>query len=957
MIRNAHAWLASVGLWALIAVSLAEGAGAQSPIQRGQGLPSPSASQRKEDAEGSENTIKFRITRRPRQREAAPPAPGAAGSTFALDPGDAEWTLSISDSAEVLIFHHGVQVAKGTHAFWAQGESSAGAHLSVTARTDNLVLISGAVDGLGLKVQGSAQPVSPRELRVDLEIGAAKAFSSISGGGMSWTFNLDSPSFGGKVGEPKLLLDKTGWRWPVAVGQELMVRFDEPLARLFFDHDKQNEVRTHFVGDRIRPGRGRISLTVTLPEGGRISATAAEKYSKPDGSWFRDALRWDASPVDLSFLNADDRPAGRHGFVKADGDRLVFEDGSPARFWGANLAGPVLFGTPRENIPRQARRIAQLGYNIIRIVQHESNWVRPNIFGSNAQDTRHLDRRSLDAIDYWIKCLKDEGVYVWLDMHYLREIKPGDGVSQGWDEIARAKGIIWGFNYINPQLIKLMKEFQHQYLSHVNRYTGLAYKDDPAIVGVLITNENDLTCHFGLLFLADHNNPVHKALFDRDMLAFARTTGLPGDRIWRSWEPGPSKYLLNEMEHRFNRTMIDALRADGLKSPIATTNLWGDNTLFSLPALTDGDVLDVHAYGKAEALSVNPRYEANYLTWAASAHVHGKPLVITEWNVPYPEIDRFTAPLYVASVASLQGWDAPMLYNYSQMELQRPGPEEWRHRINLWSTFYDPAITGIMPAAAIAFRRGHISPAHTAYCLKLTPAQLFETMLSPEHNTATIRTLIEQSRLTIGMPAVKELPWLKPSETSSDVTVVTDPDHDHIPAGAAVVRSDTGELARNWTEGVQTIDTPRTQAVSGWIGGKALALKDASFQFKTRKAVVALSSIDDQPLSSSRFILITAVGQVRPSPATDMGKLLPNRAAEHLPFLSEPVTGTITLRTRTDGLELLSLGPDGKVVSRTTPSSEQDSLAIRLPAGRGTHWYALKARPPARSTQNPSARP
>ena len=148
MIRNAHAWLASVGLWALIAVSLDEGAGAQSPIQRGQGLPSPSASQRKDDAEGSENTIKFRITRGPRQQEAATPAPGAAGSTFALDPGDAEWTLSISDSAEILIFHHGVQVAKGTHAFWAQGESSAGAHLSVTARTGDLVLISGAVDGL-----------------------------------------------------------------------------------------------------------------------------------------------------------------------------------------------------------------------------------------------------------------------------------------------------------------------------------------------------------------------------------------------------------------------------------------------------------------------------------------------------------------------------------------------------------------------------------------------------------------------------------------------------------------------------------------------------------------------------------------------------------------------------------------------------------------------------------------
>ena len=70
----------------------------------------------------------------------------------------------------------------------------------------------------------------------------ATVFSSISGGGMSWTFNLDSPSFGGKVGEPKLLLDKTGWRRPVAVGQESMVRFDEPLAR-----SSSTTSRTRFV--------------------------------------------------------------------------------------------------------------------------------------------------------------------------------------------------------------------------------------------------------------------------------------------------------------------------------------------------------------------------------------------------------------------------------------------------------------------------------------------------------------------------------------------------------------------------------------------------------------------------------------------------------------------------------------------------------------------------------------
>ena len=143
-------------------------------------------------------------------------------------------------------------------------------------------------------------------------------------------------------------------------------------------------------------------------------------------------------------------------------------------------------------------------------------------------------------------------------MHYLRELKPGDGVSLGRDEIARAGNSFFGFNYINPELLNLMKEFQHQYLGHVNRYTGLAYKDDPAVLGVLITNENDLTFHFGLSFLPNRHNPVHQGLFERETQAFVQATGLPADQIWRTWEPGPSKYLLNEVEHKFNRSMIEA---------------------------------------------------------------------------------------------------------------------------------------------------------------------------------------------------------------------------------------------------------------------------------------------------------------------------------------------------------------------------------------------------------------
>jgi hypothetical protein len=364
-------------------------------------------------------------------------------------------------------------------------------------------------------------------------------------------------------------------------------------------------------------------------------------------------------------------------------------------------------------------------------------------------------------------------------------------------------------------------------------------------------------------------------------------------------------------------------------------------------------VIDVHSYGESESLSTNPHQQPNFLASIAPAQIYGKPVSITEWNVPFPKADRFIAPLYLASIASLQGWDVPMLYNYSQTPLQRPGPEEWR---NEWSTFCDPAISGIMPAAAVAFRQGHISSARTTYCLKLSPEQLLGTHLEPK-NAATVRTLVEQSRLTIGIPAVKELPWLKPSEPSKDVTIVTDPNHDFIPTGQFSVRSDTGELARDWKDGIQTIDTPRTQAVSGGIGGKVLELKDTTFELRTKKAVVALTSIDNQPLSSSRFIMITAIGQARR--ITDMGKKIPIKVHSQTPFVSEPVIGTITLRTKISDLDLLSLGPASKVVSRMTPAYEQGSLTFALPAGRGTHWYVLKARPsePVGKPSAPSANP
>src|SRR5262249_51897618 len=121
-------------------------------------------------------------------------------------------------------------------------------------------------------------------------------------------------------------------------------------------------------------------------------------------------------------------------------DRLIFEDGTPARFWGTNLTAYALFGmNSYEDVRLQARRLSQLSFNLVRFHHHDSSWVNPNIFGNgNRHDTKSLSEAMLQKLDWWIKCLKDEGIYVWLDLEVQRRLKLVDGIIN-FDEMSRGK--------------------------------------------------------------------------------------------------------------------------------------------------------------------------------------------------------------------------------------------------------------------------------------------------------------------------------------------------------------------------------------------------------------------------------------------------------------------------------------------------------------------------------------
>src|SRR5262249_40623355 len=151
----------------------------------------------------------------------------------------------------------------------------------------------------------------------------------------------------------------------------------------------------------------------------------------------------------------------------------------------------ALFATDRENVRQQARRLSELGFNLLRLHHHDSPWVDPNIFcASKLTDTKSIDPGMLEKLDWWIKCLQDEGVYVWLDLHVQRHLKAGDGIGN-FDEIAKGKPTadLKGFNYVNTSIQEAMRRFNEAYVTHLNPFTGLRYKDDPAIIALLLTNE------------------------------------------------------------------------------------------------------------------------------------------------------------------------------------------------------------------------------------------------------------------------------------------------------------------------------------------------------------------------------------------------------------------------------------------------------------------------------------
>lgn len=464
-------------------------------------------------------------------------------------------------------------------------------------------------------------------------------------------------------------------------------------------------------------------------------------------------------PVDRRFAfdisHLLDAPAGKHGLVTTREDgHFFFEDGVQARFWGTNLAGGMGAFLTHPQAERIADVLASVGCNMIRFHAFDIERDLAIIDYAHHDDSLHINPERLDEIDYMIYQLKQRGIYTYMDLLDYRRWKPGDGLPE-------TEQLNWAGKpacMFNARMIALQKEYATQLFDHVNPYTGLRWPDDPAIAVVETTNENtffwqqwrDLPPYYRDELKEAWNRWLLERYGSREGLKKAWTNyqgecallpdedpadgtvrmpdvlrawyNLPNtDRAYSDPITSPARcndatLLFYEWERAYHVTMRDHLKSLGVRVPITAcvTNFVPADlkaVAEEMDFISNGMYFDHPDWSACPAgadyrmarLEDQPELKNTgvhgAISWPALSKVAGKPMIVREWNLPWPNRYRSEAMLQMAAYACLQDWDGLLFYGMGGA-IRKPSQQ-----LSFFTSFNDPDHWSQFPLAAQLFLR------------------------------------------------------------------------------------------------------------------------------------------------------------------------------------------------------------------------------------------------------------
>jgi hypothetical protein len=446
----------------------------------------------------------------------------------------------------------------------------------------------------------------------------------------------------------------------------------------------------------------------------------------------------------------------------------------------------------------------------------------------------------------------------------------------------------------------------------------------------------------------------------------ARTIALP--RSDASFSPAYRAAWLSflyDVDREYWNGMYRFLKKDlGVRAAVVGTSVFTATPL-EMAAL---DVVDTHTYWRHPEF---PGVQWDQSDWfirndpmvrdpsggaiaeAAVARVAGKPFVVSEFCEPAP--NSFAAEqLPVASAyAAYQDWDGLVMFAYSPAG---PGADDWGagRLADFFDVANNPLCWPYFISAACAFRRADVSPARVWRSGALSDAS--ERAALPQASAWNLRLeyasgLRSADALTSGI-AIRPDGVATPRSGAGATGDAA--------ASAAPARSDTGQLTWDWTQGVFTIDAPRTKAVVGFFAGRTMTLGSLSLRLDRSAlgfASVTISAIKGEPgaRGSSSLLTIAATARntgmgffdYRTKQPLDMpaeGVQLSCRADFGTrPVIVEGVSATVALHLEPGAtrISVKALDPRGKPV-RAVPVVQKDGAAtFSVSADYATVWYQV----------------
>ncbi len=637
------------------------------------------------------------------------------------------------------------------------------------------------------------------------------------------------------------------------------------------------------------------------------------------------------SILDFSRFTAFDAPAGRHGFVQIGRDgRFFFGDrpGKPVRFVGGNLCFDANFPS-KEEARRVVRDFKLRGWNTVRF-HHIDVTITKDEWKDLWSRTTYpeISPARLDRLDYLMAEFKKAGVYVTFDLYAMG----GLGSCEGFDKPLNSN-TIKAVVPIHKPAEDLWFRRAMEIFDHVNPYTGLKWKDDPAVLFVTLMNEDSIaSVWWGA-----------SKLYIEKYKAWAKAKGYAQYEKDYGQKREFAEFLA-EVKAEANRRMSKRLRDAGVRTFMSGGNWW-DTTAQTYERETL-DVVDNHQYGDHPQgggyqklpfrINQTSNVKASHPTYAtpimmAPTRVWGKPFTVTEYNYCLPNKWRAEGGLMTGAYAALQDWDALYRFAWSHAKGNMFKPSVARG----FDVVTDPLSQMTERQIVLLFGRGDVKPAKKAYAYGVTRGEAFEKGLGDmwakglfPHPFTQLAYVSRVGSFVADGGAQPKLPCDE---------VYTRENRGEIAPFAGRAVSDTREVAIDMKKGRLAVNAPKTAGVCavdrGDMKAGPLAVSGA-----TTFCSVSASAMDDADLMRSRKVLVLHLTDVTNTDMTFANdRATQVKAWGALPYLAKTGEAKISLASEIEGLKVYALAPDGSRL-RTVKSAYADgryAFTAKVAAGEG----------------------